>query len=311
MAEPFLTSINTISKQLETLTLNGVVRVDKQLLGSGSYGKVFAVKRGGKTYAAKEIHSILLETVNVEEKRAVRDNFLKECHQCSTLRHPNIVRFIGVYYPDRHSVLPVMVMELMDTSLREFVKTPNISMKIKISILHDISQGLNFLHNRDVVHRDLSPNNILLSRDSVAKISDLGVAKVVKADSKSTQSKLTRAPGTAHFMPPEALGDNPAYSTGLDIFSYGGLILHVVNQEWPEPTSLTAFDPKSRQVKGFTEVERRQKYLDMMTAEAQVLKSLVVRCLDNDSAKRPTITNVLEELKGIKVSIIKLKQDQE
>ena len=301
MAEPFLTSINTISKQLETLTLNGVQRVDKQPLGSGSYGKVFAVKHGGKTYAAKEIHPILLETVSIEEKRAVRDNFLKECHQCSTLRHPNIVQFIGVYYPAPHSVLPVMVMELMDTSLTEFVKTPNISMKLKISILHDISQGLSFLHSCAIVHRDLSPNNILLSRDSVAKISDLGVAKVVKADSKRTQSKLTRAPGTVHFMPPEALGDKPAYFTGLDIFSFGGLILHVVNQEWPEPTSPTAFDPKSRQVKGFTEVERRQKYLDMMTAEAKLLKSLAIRCLDNDPAKRPTTGNVLEELKGLKV----------
>ena len=202
-----------------------------------------------------------------------------------------------------------MVMELMDTSLTEFVKTPNISMKLKISILHDISQGLSFLHSRAIVHRDLSPNNILLSRDLVAKISDLGVAKVVKADSKSTQSKLTRAPGTVHFMPPEALANNPTYSTGLDIFSYGGLVLHVVNQEWPEPTSSTAFDPKSRQVKGFTEVERRQKYLDMidiMTAEGEVLRSLAVHCLDNDPAKRPTTANILEVLKGLKLYIVRL-----
>ena len=145
--------------------------------------------------------------------------------------------------------------------------------------------------------------NVLLSRDSVAKISDLGVA-IVKAGTKGTQSKLTKAPGTTDFMPPEALADNPIYSTGLDIFSYGGLILHVVNQVWPAPTNLTAFDPKLRQVKGFTEVERRQKYLDRMTAEAEVLKSLVIRCLDNDPAKRPTAANVLEVLKGLKVCTI-------
>ena len=303
MAE--FSSITTISRELQGLTLTGVKRIDNQPLGKGSYGQVFAVKHGRETYAAKQIHSILVEAVSPEEKRVVRDSFLKECHHCKNLNHPNIVRFIGVYYPDPHSILPVMVMELMDTSLTDYVKTPNISMKLKVSILHDISQGLTFLHSgcriSPVIHRDLSPNNILLSRDSVAKISDLGVAKVVKAGTKRTQSKLTKAPGTTDFMPPEALADNPTYSTGLDIFSYGGLILHVVNQEWPAPTNLTAFDPKLRQVKGFTEVERRQKYLDMMTAEAKVLKGLVICCLDNDPAKRPTTAHVLKVLKELKV----------
>ena len=303
-----MADFSSISRELQGLTLTGVTRVDNhgQPLGKGSYGQVFAVKHGRETYAAKQIHPILLEAVSPEEKRVVRDNFLKECHHCKNLNHPNIVRFIGVYYPDPYSILPIMVMELMDTSLTEYVKRPNISMKLKVSILHDVAQGLEFLHCRPspIIHRDLSPNNILLSRDSVAKISDLGVAKVLKAGTKNPQSKLTKAPGTTEFMPPEALSDDPTYSTGLDIFSYGGVILHVVNQQWPTPTSATAFDAKSRQVKGFTEVERRQRYLDMMVVEAEVLKSLVIRCLDNDPTKRPAAKDVLKQLKELKVCII-------
>lgn len=297
-------SINTISKELQSLNLTGIVRVDKQL-ETGSYGKVFTVKHGEETYAAKEIHSILLEAASPEEKQTVRENFLKECYQCSVLRHSNIVRFIGVYYPDPHSIsgLPIMVMELMSVSLRDYVKTPNISMNLKISILHDISQGLSFLHCRasPIIHRDLSPNNILLL-DSVAKISDLGMAKVIKAGTKSTKSKFTKAPGTTDFMPPEALVDDPVYSTSLDIFSYGGLIFHVVNQEWPTPTNPIQYDSKMKPVNFYTEIERRQKYLNMMMviAEAEVLKSLVVRCLDNDPTKRPTAANVLEVLNELK-----------
>ena len=301
MAESILASINTINKQLQGLTLTEVTPAGKEL-GIGSYGKVFTVKYRGKTYAAKEIHSLLLEVANPEEKRALKDNFLKECYHCSTLRHPNIVQFIGVYYPPQ-SFLPVMVMELMDVGLRDYIKARSINMKLKIGILYDISQGLNFLHSHapPIIHRDLSPNNVLLSYEPVAKISDLGMAKVVKDGTKRTKSKLTKAPGTLDFMAPEALADNPTYSIGLDIFSYGGVILHVVNEEWPAPTSVTAFDPKSRQVKGFTEVERRQKYIDMMTVEAKVLKPLVIRCLDNDPAKRPAAADVLEELKELKV----------
>ena len=200
-----------------------------------------------------------------------------------------------------------MVMELMDTSLRKYVKTPNISMKLKISILHDISQGLSFLHNRAIVHRDLSPNNILLSRDSVAKISDLGVAKVVRADSKRTQRRLTKVPGTIDFMPPETFTDNPTYSTSLDIFSYGGLVLHMVNQKWPEPTDLIKYDSGMKPVKMLTEIERRQKYLDMMTADAEVLKSLAVCCLHNDPTKRPTTANVLKMLRELKLCVVRLK----
>ena len=142
-------SIATIARELQGLSLTGVERIDNKPLGKGSYGQVFAVKHGGKTYAAKQIHSILIEAVSPGEKQVVRESFLKECHCCKDLDHPNIVRFVGVYYPDPDAVLPVMVMELMDTSLTHYVKTPNISMELKVSILHDISQGLSFLHSRN------------------------------------------------------------------------------------------------------------------------------------------------------------------
>ena len=117
------------------------------------------------------------------------------------------------------------------------MKRSRVSLKTKSSILHDVGFGLSYLHCRSqpIIHRDLSPNNILLTCDLVAKISDLGVAKVVKADSKMTKSKLTQAPGCVDFMPPEALESCPKYSVSLDIFSYGGIVLHVVNQEWPSP----------------------------------------------------------------------------
>ena len=77
-------------------------------------------------------------------------------------------------------------------------------MYVKLSMLLDVSRGLWYLHTHHppIVHRDLSPNNILLTSQFVAKISDLGVAKVIQADSENI---MTRAPGTVDFMPPEAL----------------------------------------------------------------------------------------------------------
>ena len=300
-----MASIDDITTALQNLTLTDVTPLDQEL-GRGAYGKVFTVKYREKIYAAKEIHSLLLDVANPEERQKIKNTFLRECYHCSLLSHPNIVQFIGVYYPERSSLFPVMMMELMGESLTHYVKKPNINMKMKASILYDVAFGLNYLHsyNPPIIHRDLSPNNILLSRDSVAKISDLGVAKVVRADSRATQTILTKAPGTLHFMPPESLGEVPKYDTSLDIFSYAGIVLHVVNQEWPTPANNTFTDPNTGKVTGLSEVERRQVHLDRMKGGAEVLKPLVKACLHNLPSKRPTIAAVFRLLESLKVSII-------
>jgi len=192
--------------------------------------------------------------------------------------------------------LPVMVMEMMVDSLTSLVdKHEKIPVHIKYSIVHDVSLGLCYLHNHDppIVHRDLSPNNILLTTHHVAKISDLGVAKVIKADSKKT---MTQAPGTVDFMPPESLANTPVYGPPMDVFSFAGITLHTFNQQWPCPTEQVQFDPKTRRRVALSEIERRQQYLDKLRGEAEVLRPLVEECLDDDPAVRPTIAAVCERI---------------
>ena len=300
-AEP---SIDIISEALQEL--KDVRCLADNELGRGAYGKVYTVKYGDVIYAAKEIHSLLVEFATPEEKQQLRNNFLRECYNCSVLHHPNIVRFIGVYYPhgDR-SIIPAMVMELMDDSLTNFVKKSNIGLKMKFSILHDVACGLSYLHGRNppILHRDLSPNNVLMSSDMVAKISDLGVAKVVKADSKMTKNKLTQAPGCADFMPPEALEDIPQYDVSIDVFSYGGIVLHVATQKWPSPEAAIKRNSKNDKLTALSEVKRRKKYLDEMKDGTDMLKPLVKLCLDNNPIKRPKIEVVIKMLEPFKVSM--------
>jgi len=283
------------------LLLKGVTKLDRKELGRGAYGRVYAVKYCETTCAAKEIHSIMVEDVGEVEMRRTVELFMKECRQCSTLRHPNVIQFLGVYYPSVLGVgrvrLPVMVMEMMADSLTSLVKKhEKIPVYIKFSIVHDVSLGLCYLHNHDpsIIHRDLSPNNILLTTHHVAKISDLGVAKVIKADSRKT---MTQAPGTVDFMPPESLANTPIYGPPMDVFSFAGIILHTFNQQWPRPTEQVEFDPKTRRRVALSEVERRQQYLDKLREEAEVLRPLVEECLDDDPVVRPTIAAVCERIK--------------
>ena len=300
-----MASLGDVNKALPYLNLIGVAPLTQEL-GYGAYGRVFKVNYRGMIYAAKEIHPLLIEVSSQAVKQKIKDEFLHECYQCSTLYHPNIVKFVGIYYSKKDSLLPMMVMELMGESLTKYVEKPNISIDKKAFILYSVCFGLSYLHNHDppIIHRDLSPNNILMSleHDSVAKISDLGVAKIIKADSKTTRSMLTKVPGTQDFMPPECMVENPTYDTSLDIFSYAGIVLHVVNQEWPTPRAQVLQDPQTGYLTALNEIERRQTHIDKMKGEAEALKPLVVACLHNISSKRPGVVDVQKMLKPLQVS---------
>ena len=286
--------------EFQELILHNVETLDREL-GRGAYGRVYEVKYCGETYAAKEPHVLLVD--GAEGGQQTIQSFLKECRRCSELRHPNIVQFLGVYYPVGlgqaiNSRLPAMVMERMACNLTSFVTQRSIPVDTKFSIITDVACGLNYLHNLHppIIHRDLTPNNVLMANNNmegnVAKIADFGVSKVIQAGGKNTM-----VPGHIDFMPPEAQKAGPNYNCSLDIFSFAGIILHTFTQQWPTPSNPTEFDAKTGKMNAFTEKERRMKYIDLMTGEAgAVLRPLVEKCLDMNPDERPSITTLQERI---------------
>ena len=193
-------------------------------------------------YAAKKIHLLLVEQVSPREFEAIWKSFSEECIRNSQIHHPNVVQMIGIYYPSPQAKLPWLVMELMDTSLKGFLEKHGqgkVPLHFKLSILADVAQGLEFIHGQDIIHRDLSSNNVLLTRHMVAKIADLGVAKVIEHNKMKTH---TTAPGTTHFMPPETLCSKPHYGKPVDVFSLACVALHVMCHQWPEPKDRVSED---------------------------------------------------------------------
>lgn len=289
------------------LILSGIEPTGEEL-GKGGNAVTYKVSWNGTMCAAKKIHSVLLEFANDLELQTLAQNFLAECEANTRLRHPNLVQFLGIYYPP-NSILPALVMELMFTSLSRYLELAgDLEISVKISILHDASLGLCYLHSHKppIIHRDLTANNILLTKSLTAKITDLGMAKILD---KHQPTRMTTAPGLPAYMPPESLGKRPSYTTALDVFSFGALMLHTGAQDWPIPSEYMVIDPDTQDVKYLTEVERRQEYLNKLQ-DAEMLRPIILDCLQNNYTKRPTITEVCKQLQLLKENLPKKPPDE-
>ena len=248
---------------------------------------VYIIMHPGLKCVGKKLHKILLQS---EDYSSILHRFDLECQLLSELRHPNIVQFLGTYL-DAETKIPVLVMEHLPITLVECIAQYGVLMTpMANSILHDVALGLYYLHDNKpmVIHRDLTASNVLLTSDMRAKISDLGVAKILElSPAESFRCTMTTNPGTPAYMPPEVCDTEQSYTEKIDIFSFGVLILHVFSGEWPIPGSPTQPCPSNPDMLlGKTEVERRSVFFEKMGGK-HPLRELAERCLSNLPERRP------------------------
>lgn len=262
---------------------------DGEFKGSGAYGIVRLVSVKGNACIAKRIHDILKDPrVPPADRESVKEKFEKECKMLSELRHPNIVHFVGVHYDKRGDMS--LIMEALHSDLRGFFLQKPPSISVKLDILLDVSYGLLYLHSQHptpIIHRDLNPGNILLTRNLKAKIADLGVSSYL-----SFSKAQTMAPGAWDYMPPEALREYPNYDTSLDVFSFGHVALCVGNHK-----SVNIIIPPSRAVYR-TPIKQRKKYLDSL-GHKHCLYSMIVDCLHEQTRKRPSTRDLCDKLQWL------------
>ena len=296
--------------QLKQFELSDVTFTGEKLKGgAGSYGYVEVVSILGTRCAAKVIHSVFEDVEEGGEGKSPIDYFKEECTLMSKLRHPHIVQFLGICYP-RGSVLPALVMELLMSCLHNYLEANErmktaVPLTIKLNILLDVCKGLVYLHSKDIVHRDLTARNILLTESLTAKVADLGMARLLSLRAGRRAATMTKAPGNANYMPPEACDGNEyvaQYGKAIDSFSVGHLILFTITQKFLEPKKSTYYDKICNKPQARTEVERRE---DSFTAaheligEDHPLTRLAVRCLHDDPEKRPTALKIMQHVEQI------------
>ena len=275
-----------------------------QPLGYGSYGAVYKAKCDQLTCAAKVLHPTIISLDPLDPGVGkIMQRFEQECAFLESIRHPNIVQYLGMT-TDPESRLPVLLMELLDESLTKMLEHSPTALPyfVEVDICHDIVLAVAYLHSNDIIHRDLSGNNVLIIAKRRAKVTDFGMSRISSA--APTMTPMTMCPGTLAYMPPEALREPPAYTMKLDCFSEGVILIQVCTRLWPEPGPRTKIVVDPRSPTGIMEMpvlepERRQNHIAKIDRNHGLLP-IAMDCLRYRENDRPSSEELCERLAGLK-----------
>ena len=284
-----------------------VVTVDRSSpLGSGSYGTVYKAKCDELHCAAKVIHEALLignfTDYQGQGEGRILESFYRECHFLSELKHPNIVQYLGTHYEETQGTNNlILLMEMMEENLTHCLEnsaTP-LPLHMEINICYDIALAVSYLHSNHIVHRDLTGKNVLLDTGKRAKVTDFGVSRLIDPETLQ-QSSLSLHPGTAVYMPPEAVEEvqSPHYTEKLDCFSYGVLCIQIFTREFPRPASrYRSIDSEETQIirAVVSERARRENHISMVQHD-HIFLPTVLECLNDNQSDRPSSQELCHRL---------------
>lgn len=219
-----------------------------------------------------------------------------------SIRHPNIVVLLGACPEFGCLIYEYLDNGSLEDRLFQRDNTPPIPWKTRFKIASEIATGLLFLHQtkpEPVVHRDLKPANILLDRNYVSKISDVGLARLVppSVENKTTEYHKTNAAGTFFYIDPEY------QQTGLlgvksDIYSLGVILLQIITGK--PPMGVAHLVEEAIQNDNLAKV-LDPNVTDWPVEEALSLAKLALKCCEMKKKDRPSLASViLPELKRLR-----------
>jgi tetratricopeptide (TPR) repeat protein len=221
-------------------------------LGRGGMGVVYKARH----LALKRLVALKMILAGAHAGKDLIDRFRTEAEAVARFTHPNIVQIYEISDKDG---LPFCSLELVEGgSLAARVARARLAANESAKLVETLARAMHYAHQRNVVHRDLKPGNILIDEEGNPKITDFGLAKQLDADSGQTQSGMVM--GTPSFMAPEqAAGQVHLIGPAADVYALGGILYDLLTGRPPfkganvvetlklvttqEPTPPTHIDP--------------------------------------------------------------------
>ena len=271
-------------------------------LGSGGMGRVYRAKNVTleRIVALKTLSSLLSTDQGFVQR------FLKEARVAARLNHPNIVQIYDFGCVENTHYI---AMEYVDGQpLRRQLAMGRFSERDALVVARETVRGLAVAHAQGIVHRDIKPDNLMLTMNGEVKIVDLGIAK--RLDEDQAQTQTGQAIGTPHYISPEQIKGQRDIDGRADIYSLGATLYHLVTGRAPyKGTSgalvmsmhLTAplpdpreFEPSiseglCRVLRKMMAKDREERYRDMIALDQDLYK---VQIGETPDVEEPSSTQI-------------------
>lgn len=155
------------------------------------------------------------------------DRFRREARASASMSHPNVV---GVYDTGEEDGRPYIVMEYVaGRSLRDVLRTQTLTSQRAAEIAGDAARALHYAHERDLVHRDVKPGNIMVADDGQVKVTDFGIARAMNAE---TVTQTAAVLGTAAYVAPEQ-AQSERVDRRTDVYALGCVLYEMLTGRQP------------------------------------------------------------------------------
>jgi serine/threonine protein kinase len=191
-------------------------------LGKGTYGTVYKVKD-------KKLNRIVAikKMILPNDEEGIPSTALREISILKGLNHPNIVSLLDIIIETNKIYL---ILEYLQTDLKIFLDSLNnkyLDLKTVKKFMYQLLAGVQEMHSKRILHRDLKPQNILIDKDYSLKIADFGLARTFSIPIRPYTNNVV----TLWYRAPEVLLGGPEYSTPIDIWALGCIFFEVVTKK--------------------------------------------------------------------------------
>ncbi|HMC89684.1 MAG TPA: serine/threonine-protein kinase, partial [Gemmataceae bacterium] len=242
-------------------------------LGRGGMGVVYQAQQ----CSLKRLVALKMILAGAHAHPKARARFSTEAEAVARLQHPNIVQ---IYEVGEHQGRPFLSLEYVaGGSLQDKVADTPQPERDGAMLAQTLARAVHYTHQHGILHRDLKPNNILLTADGTPKISDFGLAKLLDKGSGATRTEALL--GTPSYMAPEqAAGDTGKIGASADIYSLGAILYELLTGRAPfqGATPLSTLEQVRTQEPIRPRRLRRSLSLD--------LETICLKCLEKDPGKR-------------------------